>query len=124
MGWPATAAVCPSVLVIERSDTGRTVVLVEAVLLRALGSDTFDETRAVLVSVPPAVGVTTMLRVAVAALAREPRSQPTCNSSRTVTIAQLPLLGLADTKVAPTGTSSETRTPVAAAGPTFVTVTV
>src|SRR5437867_735035 len=124
MGAPGAAAVCPSVLVIERSAAGKTVVVAEAVLLAAPGSDTFDDTRAVLVIVPAAFGVTTMLTVALAAFAREPRVQPTCDSAWKMTIAQVPWLGVADTKVAPTGTSSETRTPVAVAGPPFVTVTV
>jgi hypothetical protein len=63
-----------SALVTERSAEANTVVVALAVLLAVLGSLSAAVTLALLVIVPPEVGaVTTIVTVALAPLAREPK---------------------------------------------------
>ena len=76
-------------------------------------------TLAKLVMVPAAVGVTTMVAVALAALVKLPRLQVTILPK-----AEHPGLGVAETKVTPGGSVSVRNTLVAADGPLLVTVTV
>jgi hypothetical protein len=118
--WPTNTGSGESVLLSDRSaDKPLTVVVVVALLLPDTGSATLLVTLAVLLNVPPAVGVTTIVTVALAALARVPRLH--------VTVAvplQLPCDGVVDTQVTPPGSVSVTETPVAELGPLFVTVIV
>jgi hypothetical protein len=74
----AVAGSGESVFVIDRSAEAITVVLTVAVLLAVLGSLSVANTLAVLVIVPPSVGaVTTIVTVALPALAIVPRVQVT-----------------------------------------------
>jgi hypothetical protein len=107
-----------SVLVIDRLAAGFTVVVVVQLLLPVFGSVTPLVTLAVLLSVPTAAapGVTTMVTVALAPLAKVPIEQ--------VIVAvpvQLPGLDVAETNVTFAGKVSVTVTPVAALGPLLVT---
>jgi hypothetical protein len=91
----------------------------ESLLLLVFGSDWLPVTLAVLVFVPALVGVTTIVTVAEAPLARLPRLQVTM-----LVPLQLPWLGVADTKATPVGNVSVIVTPVAVAGPLLLTVIV
>ena len=95
-----------------------------AALFAPLGSDTLDATVAVLVIVPEATGVTTIVAVAMAAAASEPRSHRT-SWKKALTTVQVPWLGVAElTERLPAGIRSMSLTPVAGLGPLFVTVSV
>lgn len=98
------------------SDAGTTVVVTEAVLLPRLGSVSFADTLAVLVSGPAALGVTTIV-----ALPLAPR--PIC-PIRQVTVPPAGVHPAPETKVTLAGREFETVTPVAALGPASLTVKV
>ena len=91
------------------------VAIVDELLLVSK-SDSFALTTAVLLSWPLLEGVTTIVILADEPLTRLPRPQ---------LIVEVPLhepcVGVADTKVTPAGKVSLTFTPVAPAGPLFVT---
>jgi hypothetical protein len=87
-----------------------------AVLLAVLGSNSFAEALAVLVSAPEPVGVTVMVAVAEALTASVANVH--------VTVALPVQAGLAEANVAPAGSVSVIFTPVAGDGPLFVTVSV
>ena len=98
---------------------GRTGVVLVDELFPGLGSVGLPVTPAVLLKAPAELGLTTIVIVVLAPLARFPKGQ--------VTVAvplQVPWLGEADTKVTPPGRRSVTVTPVALAGPLFVTARV
>jgi hypothetical protein len=99
------------------ADEPVTVVEVVAELFAVTGSGVVEVTLAVFVSVPAAVGVTTMVMVAVAAFANVPRLQVTV-----VVPEHEPVDAVAETKVTPAGNPSVTATPWAASGPLLVTV--
>src|SRR3954471_6621061 len=69
------------------------------------------------VTVPGVVALSTIVIVAVLPLARAPRLHE-------IVLLHEPWLGVAETNAAPAGTGSLTTTPVAGAGPLFLTVTV
>src|SRR5205807_2369298 len=117
--WPTCTGSGVSVLAITRSAAGLTVVLAVAVLLSGFGSASVPLTLAVLVSVPAAVGWTTIVTVALAPLARFPRLHVTV-----LVPEQLPWPAEADTKVTPLGSVSLTVTPVAPEGPLLMAVSV
>jgi hypothetical protein len=109
-----------SVLVIARSaeeTEGLTVVDEVALLLPGTGSLVVLDTLAVLLNVPAAVGVTTIVTVALAPLATLPRLQVTV-----LVPLQPPWLGVADTNVVAAGNVSVTVTAEAEVGPPLVTV--
>lgn len=107
----------PTVSVKARSAEALTVVLTVAVLFPGTGSVSLAATLAVFVSVPAAVGLTTIVTVALAVFARVPRLQ--------LTVAvQIPWLGVTETKVTFVGTASVKVTPVAGDGPLLVTMSV
>jgi hypothetical protein len=97
----------------------RTVVIAVAELSLILGSVSRLETVAVLVIFPIAVGLTTILIVAVAEEARLSRAQVIV-----LVPLQVPWLEVAETKVTPDGSVSVTVTPVAADTHLLVTVSV
>ena len=99
--------------------TAFTVVPVEELLLVTSGSDTPLVTLAVLSRVPAAVGVMTIVIVALPPLLIVPRAHVTV-----LVPLQLPWLVEEETKVTPPGNVSVTTTPVAASGPLFVTMIV
>jgi hypothetical protein len=107
-------------LVIDKSAAGLTVVLAVAVLFAVFGSNSLLFTLALLVITSTTVGLTTILTVAVAPLARFPTLQVTVPPDR----VQLPWLGVAETKATLEGNVSVTSTPVASDGPLLVTVSV
>ena len=86
-------------------------------MLELTGSDVVLLTLAVLLIVPAVFGVTSMLMVTLAPLARVPRLHVTV-----VAPLQLPVLGMADIKVTLPGNVSVTVTFLAEPGPLFVTV--
>jgi hypothetical protein len=90
-----------------------------AVLFAVFGSDSLPVTRAVLVIVPVAPGVTTIVTVAVAPLAKFPMLQVTIPPD----CVQLPWLGVAVPYATLEGNVSVIVTPVAGNGPLLVTVT-
>jgi hypothetical protein len=93
-----------------------TVTLAMAVLFEGKGSASFAETLPVLLRVPAARGaLATMLSVAVAPFASEPKLQ-------LMAVVQVPWLGVAETKTIPAGSVSVKVTPVAVEGPLLVTV--
>ena len=91
-----------------------TEVTTVELLLAAPGSELPPLTPAVLDMLPAVVGVTTILIVAVAFMARLPSEHTTVAE---LTRLQTPWLEEADTKVTPTGRLSVTVTPVAVLGP-------
>jgi hypothetical protein len=99
------------------ADEPVTVVEVVAELFVVTGSGVAEVTLTVFVSVPAAVGVTTMVMVAVAAFAKVPRLQVTAAVPE-----HEPVDVVAETKVTPAGNVSVTDTPWAESGPLFVTV--
>src|SRR5439155_1705128 len=118
MGLPAVVDAGP-VLVTATSAEAVTVVLADAELLAAFGSDSLPVTVAVLVTVPAAAGaVALIVKVALAPDASEP-------ATLQVTVPGLLVQpALADTKVTPVGRVSLTVTPVAGSGPLLLAVTV
>ena len=107
-------AVAPDGLMPPRTGTRLfTVVLAVALLLPVAGSHDL----AVLLTIPPTVGVTVKVTVAVAP--RVPRLQVTV-----LVPLHVPWLGVTETKLTPLGSVSVTDTSVAAFGPLFVTVMV
>ena len=109
----------PGVKLVIVGGGGRT-----ATLFAPLGSDTVDATVALLVIVPPTPGVTTIVAVATAAAASEPRSHRTSRKGKLTTM-QEPWLEVAEFTVEiSTGIRSRSLTPVAASGPLFVTMSV
>ena len=88
--------------------------------MAVLGSASFPETLAELVIEPAAVGVSEIVTVAEAALARVPRLHVTVPPA----CEQEPWLGVAEMKITPAGSVSVRITPVAVEGPPLVTVTV
>jgi hypothetical protein len=117
---PTTTGSGESVLVIDRSACGLMVLDTEPLLLLESGSETPLPTVAVLVMVPDAVAVTTIVTVALAPFPMMPSAQFTV----LVPVHGLPWLGVADTKLTPAGSVSLTDTPVALFGPRLVTVIV
>jgi hypothetical protein len=118
MGLPVVAVTGAAlVTAMSAEGAGATVVVADAELLAGLGSASLAETVAVLVTVPAAVGVTTMVRVEEAPTARLPTLQLT-----------VPLALVhpddADPKVTLPGRVSVTDTPLAGLGPLLVTTTV
>jgi hypothetical protein len=109
-----------------RSATGVTAVVAVAVLFAGVGSGSLAVTVAVLVMVVPpaaAVGVTWIVTVALAPLARVPNAQVTV-VLLTGGGVQAPWLGVAETKVTFAGSVSVTVTPVAGEGPALLAVSV
>jgi hypothetical protein len=106
-----------TVSVKARSADAVTVVVTVAVLFPGMGSVSLAATLAVFVTVPAAVGVTTIVTVDLAAFARLPRLQLTA-------AVQVPWLGVAETNVTPEGSASVRVTPVTGDGPLFVTIRV
>ena len=99
----------------------RTVVLAEAELFPELKSTAEELTVAELVSVPVAVGVITIVTVALP----DGSIVPSAHDTTFPEGVQLPWLGVIETTVAPlAGKVSVRVTPAAAAGPLFETVTV
>jgi hypothetical protein len=96
-----------------------TVVTAVTALLAVSRSVSFLVTLAVLLMVPATVGVTTIVTVALAPLARVPRVQV-----MVLVPLQLPWLADEETNVTPEGRVSVTATPVAVLGPLLVTVMV
>ena len=98
-----------------------TLVITVAVLFAGVGSLVTAATVAVFVMLLHVLAVTTISIVAVAPLGKIPRSQVTV-----LVPEQLPVLGVAETKVTPAGRTSLTVTPLVVAGmvgiPLFVTV--
>jgi hypothetical protein len=95
-----------------------------ATLFAPLGSDTVDATVALLVIVPLNAGVTSIVAVATAAVASEPRSHRTSRKGKLTTV-QEPWLEVAEFTVEiSNGIRSRSLTPAAASGPLFVTVSV
>src|SRR5436305_2039585 len=111
-------------LLIDRSAdppvvTTLTSVLAEAESLAGFGSVSLPLIVAALVMVPAVAGaVALVVRLAVAALAREPTSQVTVPEA----LVQVPWEELAETKPTPAGRLSLTVTPVAPSGPLLVAV--
>src|SRR5438445_6559547 len=102
-------AVAPDGLIPPRTGTRLfTVVLAVALLLPAAASHEEEATLAVLPTIPPTVGVTVRVTVAVARLARVPRLQVTV-----LVPLQVPWLGVAETKLTPLGSASVTDASVA-----------
>jgi hypothetical protein len=95
------------------------LVVAVAELLAGLLSASEDDTVAVLVIVPAATGVTTMLTVAEAPPAIVPRLHVTVDVP-----AQFPCEGVAEMKVIPAGRVSVRITPLAVEGPLLVTIRV
>lgn len=111
-----------SVFVIDRSAWfagAFTVVVPGALLFAVFGSVSFAVTLAVLLNVPAAVGVTTIVTVALAPLINVPRVHETV-----VVPVQLPCVVDDETNVAPAGNGSVITTLVAELGPLLVTVIV
>src|SRR5438874_292918 len=102
----------------ERSAVVRTVVPSVTVLFAELGSASVPVTLAVLVRTPAAVGLTLIVTVALAPLARLPTAQV-----NVVVPLHEPWLAEADTKLTPAGSESVSVTPVAADGPLLRTTT-
>lgn len=98
-----------------------TLVWAELLLLLRFESVWLPMTLAASLMVPLAVGVTVMVIVAVAPLAKLPSVQLSVPDDGG---AQVPWLGVADTNVALDGRKSLTVTPVPFEGPLFVIVTV
>jgi hypothetical protein len=96
------------------------VVFSESALFARFGSVINEETEAVFVMVPTALGVTTMSIVAVAELPTVPREQVTVPPDS----LQEPWLGVADSKVTLDGRVSVTSTLCASSIPLFVTASV
>ncbi len=117
---PGLTLVTPSVLVIDRSATGVTVVVWLAVLLASTASDVDADTTAVSVINPSIVVVTTIELVAVVPTGITPSAHVTTPDAW----VQLPWLGVAATNATEPGRVSVTTTPAASAGPTLVTVSV
>ena len=92
---------------------------VAATLLEEIGSVSLPLTTAVFVILPAAVGVTTMVTVAVVSFAIPPILQVTIVAPR----AQLPRVAVAETNVTLLGSLSESVTPEARSGPLFRTAT-
>jgi hypothetical protein len=115
---PTTTGSGASVLEIDRSAAALTVVVVVELLLLMFGSVTLLVTLAVLLSVPTAaaVGVTTIVTVALAALANVPMEHV-----MVVVPLQFPNVDVADTNVTFAGNVSVTVTPVAELSPPFFT---
>ncbi len=122
----APTAPAPGVkLVIVGGGGSTTTVSRVAALFAPSGSDTLDATVAVLVIVPAAPGVTTIVAVAPAAAASEPRSHRTSWKKKSLATVQVPWLGVAEPTVRlPAGIRSMSLTPAAGSGPLFVTVSV
>ena len=99
--------------------TEKTSVSVAATLLEEIGSVSLPLTTAVFVILPAAVGVTTMVTVAVVSFAIPPILQVTIVAPR----AQLPRVAVAETNVTLLGSLSESVTPEARSGPLFRTAT-
>jgi len=114
---PRRTGLGATVSVKARSADAVTVVLTVAVLFPGTGSVSLAAMLAVFVTVPAAVGMTTIVTVALAAFAKVPRLQLTA-------AVQVPWLGVAETNVTPVGTASVKVTPVAGDGPLLVTVSV
>src|SRR6266850_508174 len=114
---PSRTGLGAAVSVKARSTDAVTGVFTVAVLFPGAGSVSLATTLVVFVTVPVAAGLTTMVTVALAALARVPRLQLTV-------VVQVPWLGVAETNVTPAGTASVRVTPVAGDGPLLVTVSV
>src|SRR3989441_3795815 len=93
--------------------TEKTSVSAVAILLIGVGSVSLPVTTAVLVILPGAVGVTTMVTVAVVSFAIPPILQVTIVATR----AQLPRVDVAETNVTLLGSLSESVTPEAGSGP-------
>ena len=94
-----------------------TVVTMVAVLLAGSGSGVGEATVRVLVMSPPAVGVTTTVKLLAPPLGRVPTLQTTLPP-------RLTQPGEAETKVTPAGKASVSVTLEAEAGPRLVTVSV
>src|SRR5262249_35745349 len=101
------------------STTACTSVLTEAVLFNLKGSVTPEEQVAVFVIVPPTKGTTTIVAVRDPPLARLPRF-----GKVTAVPSNVKPAGTTDTILTPGGKTSQMATPVAVAGPRFVTVRV
>jgi hypothetical protein len=110
-----------SLIVTDTSaEPGFTVVLALAELFDGLGSLSFATTLAVFVSVPTASGVTTIVTVRIAPADMFPSPHVTVP----LACAQVPEVGIADTKATAPGNTSVTVTPVTPSEPALVTVSV
>jgi hypothetical protein len=118
---PDTTGSGLSALVIDRSTEAVTVVLAVVLLLPAFGSFSVAVTVALLVITPPDVGaVTTIVTVALPALAIVPRLHVTVPALW----LQVPWVAVADINTTPAGNVSVKLTPVAVLGPALLTLTV
>lgn len=108
-----------AVVVLDGASCPVTIVAAAAASLSETGSVVVEATIAVLDSEPTTVGVTTIVIVAPAPLARSPIAQVTI-----VVPLHEPTDELAETNDTPAGNGSETVTPEAASGPLFVTASV
>jgi len=115
---PTAAGLGEAVFVRARSAMGMTVTVALEVLLAVLGSNSFADALAVLVSAPEPVGVTVIAAVA------EALTAIVANVQVTVVLTMPVQAELAEANVAPTGSVSVIFTPVAGLGPLFVTVSV
>jgi hypothetical protein len=112
-------------LVIVGGGGSSTVVSRVAALFVPLGSDTLDATVAVLVMVPAPPGVTTIVAVALALAASDPRSHRTSAEKPSFATVQVPWLAVVEpTLRLAAGIRSMSLTPDAGSGPLFVTVSV
>ena len=112
-------------LVIVGGGGSTTTVSRVALLFAPLGSDTLDATVAVLVIVPSAKGLTTIVAVALALAASDPRLHRTSAEKPSFATVQAPWLGVVElTLRLPAGIRWMSLTPSAVLGPLFVTVTV
>src|SRR5439155_12150862 len=118
MAEPGIAAVTVLIALTARS-ANVTTVCSRSTLLLGLVSVSARDTLAVFVKVPMAVVPTTMITVALAPLAKLPRSQ-----TMILVPVQLPALGVAETKVTAPGNVSVNSTSVAISGPLLVIVIV
>src|SRR5712692_8470170 len=105
-----------------QTDEPVTVMVVEAEAFAGVGLVSFSVTLAVFVIEPVAVAAAVRETEAVAPLPSVPKLQVTVDVlARKV---QVPWLAVAETKVRPTGSTSDTTTPVEFDGPLLVTVMV
>src|SRR5581483_9332933 len=119
---PTCTELAEAVLVTARSATGLTVVVTEAELLAGVGSGSVAVRLAALVTEGAAIacGLTTIVAVAFAPLANDPRLQVTVP----LACEHEPWLELAETKLTVSGKTSVMSTLVAPPGPLLVAVSV
>src|SRR5712671_531854 len=102
----------------KKTEGTMTLAVDTAILFEGFQSGWLAAILTVFVMTPVKPGTIAICTVAVAALAKVPRLQTTAEPI----IVQLPCEDVAETKLAPGGNGFVTTTPVAVAGPRFVTV--